>query len=173
MDDANKKMSREYVQTTLNNIFVWAMEGVRFVRMKLPIRSADNSGYDGKIEVVLSDAEMSQIFTLLKRGANRVCSQHGTTPIFEGINDHPDPEAEFDKQLFEMQAELLDKAGSEENVKEKVALVRAVSDLINTKKRLSIRKLDLKLALALAKKLDPTVTEQQVIDILKFESERL
>ena len=162
--------TKETIELLLRNVMDYAWEGLRQVRIKFPIPT--NEGKIVKVGIFNHEA-MESIFQFIKQGINRGCIDAGEEPIFNRINDMPDPEAEFDKQIFKIKADLADRLKDMNDPKEIMMITSSMSKLGDNKKRVSIRKLDLKLAVALARNLDPAITEDRVIEILEFERERL
>lgn len=172
MDDDKKLAAREWLKLNLDNIFIWALNGSRHIRVKLTRFSDDGKDFDTKVPVTLTDWDMREIFTILKRGANRAALEQNLPPVFDGINDMPDPQKEFEKQFFEQKAELMDAARSETDIAKKRDLMIDITKLDQAFKKSVPRKLDLDLVLAVARTLDPHITEERVIEFLEFERER-
>lgn len=170
-----ENQDREYVATTLRNIFTWAWTGLKAVRFKLPLPSSNGHTDDKRfVTCVLNEDDLEDIFQRLRRGVNRGCQDLNEPILFDKISDLPDPESEFDRQLFALQARILDSARDESNIKTLRQIIGGITDIQDSrKKRTPIRKVDLQLATALARHFDPTVTEDKVIDILQYEKERL
>jgi vacuolar-type H+-ATPase subunit E/Vma4 len=171
-DTAQNKVieNKDEIEAILRRLITYAWNGLRFLKIKLPVHI--NS--DEVVQAYINDEDLAVISQILKRGVNRYCAANHLDKLFTRINDEPDPETEFERQLFAMKADLLDQAKSEESLKEKLSLIQAVTKLQeSTKNRVAIRKVDLQLATALARHLDPTITDEKVIDILQFEKERM
>lgn len=171
-DNAQKRTfeNKEEIEAILRRLITYAWNGLRFLKIKLPLSDKP----DDYVQAYINDEDLAIVSQLLKRAVNRYCTDKSLPKLFTRINDEPDPESEFERQLFAMKADLLDQAKTEENLKEKLALIQAVTKLQESSKRgVNIRKLDLQLATALARHLDPTITEEKVIEILQFEKERM
>lgn len=161
------KQNREIMHESLKKLFICATEGMKFIRLKFPVG-------DKKYTCIIGQDELETIFQFLKRGVNRGCKETGEPMPFTKLNDLPDPEEEFDRQMFTVQAELLDSIKGVKDAKEIGAAVTTISKINESRKsKTNIRKVDLKLLLALARHLDPTISDQKVIEILKFESEKM
>jgi len=183
MNDANEQHIptqqeldiKENIELTLRNIFTWAWKGLQAVKIKMPVTHPDTDHAEAQFVLCILDKyDMDEIFKLLRRGINRGQREKKLEPIFTNINDTPDPEAEFERQLFDMKADLLDKAKKENDTKELLKIVDAITKIQNTMRvRHNIRKPDIQLITALAKRLDPNITEERVLEILEFESQRL
>ena len=162
-----QKIDREPIQAMVRSIFTYAWHGLRFVRLKMPLPD------ETKLECILNQEDMDLILQLIKRGINRASKEKGEPVIFDRINDQPDPETQFYNQLFTIKADLMDRAKKEPETKELVQIIHAIAKLEDSKKRVNIRKVDLKLCVALAQHYDQTVTEEEVIDALQFIRERI
>lgn len=170
----SQKFSRSYLESMLMKIFELSMNGVRFIRLKIPVYSDENTDPVSTAVCVLNDLDMENIFARIKRGINRNLIEKNEPPVFTNIHDLPDAESEYYDQLFKERADTLDQLKNESDIKVKVSLIDALSKLEKMNRvTTNIRKVDMELILALAKYLDPTVTKERVIEILEFEKERM
>lgn len=173
MSDDQLKSSEE-LKLIVRNLFSYVWNGLRFVRLKLPI-TVLKEGVKTTVqyECILNESDMEMIAQLLRRGVNRFTLEKSLPVVFDRVNDMPDPEREADMLMFNIKADLLDKAKRETDTKELLQIVTAIEKLQKSHKPAGIRKIDLELCVRLAQHFDPTVTEEKVIDILKFIRERM
>lgn len=170
--------NQEMLELTLRSVFQNAWQGVKSIRLRIPV-TLDSDGVKESSHVLcrLDSFDMSEIFKFLRRGINRCRAEEGLEPLFTRIVDSPDPEAEFDRQLFDMKADLLEDAkdarrdGKTDDLLKIIDRINKIQD--SNRRRVTINKIDLKLAVALAKTFDPDVTEDRVIEILNFERRRM
>lgn len=156
-------------QTNLETLLQILFQAKRGATIKLPYKDRSvHPPKESKIEVTLSEADVQEILTVVKRAKNKELLEGGQATLFKAPIDYPDPEAEIRRRTMKTISQLLLDIESLQTADERLDHLKQLKAAIREiKPSASMKAFEWDKLVRAFKKANPKLSESEILSLFE------